>query len=261
MELRRAQHDSTNSGVAARLDRAAQFLLAARDKDGWGYNNRCAADADSTAHAILFLRAMGCDVRPHDYAALAKFQVACGGFATYPMSSAGHGWGRAHPDVTAVALQALCGFLDEDHNILQQGLASLAIHLKGPHGSESYWWRSRLYLATQVQKLVRAFPDARSLPLPCSPASIESDSFDAALALELAAGRAESPERIDSLRHQLLARCCADGSWTSGPILRITDPRARDFGDEYFFASPIAVDDRRLFTTATALGALVSPDF
>jgi hypothetical protein len=258
MKLRCAEHTCSNSDIEARLDRAAQFLLAARTKDGWGYNDRCAADADTTARAILFLRAMDYGVNPQGYASLAKFQTPCGGFATYRMTRCGHGWERAHPDVTAVALRALCGFLDERHDILRRALASLAAHLKGPHGSDSFWWRSRFYLAMEVRKLAKVLPTARSLPLPHGP--ISSDNFDVALALEFAAGQEESMERVESLRYRLLAQCRADGSWTSGPILRITDPRAQDFGDEFFVASPFVVDDRRLFTTATALGALVSSD-
>jgi hypothetical protein len=257
MKLHWAQQASSNSGIEAGLHRAARFLASARKTDGWGYNNHCNADADATAHVILFLQAIGYGVCLSDYAALAKFQVPSGGFATYKMRNKGHGWGWSHPDVTAVALRALCHILDGGHDILRRGLTSLVTHLNGSHASESYWWPSPFYLATQVWMLGQAFPDARSLRLAAIPSGPQRGNFDVALALDLAVMQGGSPERIGTLRNRLLAQVYEDGSWPSGPILRITDPRARDFGDELFAASPIATDDRQLFTTATVLGALV----
>jgi hypothetical protein len=77
-----------------------------------------------------------------------------------------------------------------------------------------------------------------------------------ALALEVAVLRGDCPKQLAPLARRLEELQCPDGSWPAAPILRVTDPRSEEFGDEYFRSSPIVLDDRRIFTTATALEAL-----
>ncbi len=229
-------------GMKSALDQAARFVLSARRREGWAYNENCDPDADSTAHAILFLTSMGCQLHPSAYAALAKFQRPCGGFATYGHVPPDHGWGRGHPDVTAAALRALSIQLAPEHDILHRGRQSLA------GATQCYWWSSHFYLPLQLLLLGRDVPQhAHPQPTHC---------YDQALALEYAVRKGEPAERVQGLAEALRSRCLPDGSWPSAPILRITNPRSRASGDELFLASPIVADDRKLFTTATAVAAL-----
>jgi hypothetical protein len=233
---------SRTSETIPALERAAQFIVGACRRDGWGYNAHCAADADSTAYAILFLESMGYSVKPSAYAALAKFQRPCGGFATYPNLPEGHGWGRVHPDVPAVAVRALMGVLTPDHERIGRGLKSL------PREYDSYWWGSPYYLPVQLLLL--------GCESGCEPSTEPADCFDQALALEHAVLAKRPLADVLRLAEALESRREADGSWPSAPILRITDPSSLCPGDDRFRASPLVADDRRLFTTATAAAAL-----
>jgi hypothetical protein len=240
---------------------AARFLDTSRDRaGGWGYNSRCDADSDTTAQTIMFLRQAGGRARLFDYATLAKFQRPDGSFATYQIRDLRHGWGRGHPDVTAVALRALGTVLPSDHVILLRGFASLADHLRGPDPLASYWWSSRAYLARELLLLVRALPKAPSISLRHISVVDSGGCFDQALALEVAVLCGDPPDRLAPLARRLEALQCPDGSWPTIPILRITNPRSEEFGDDYFRSSPTFCDDRRLFTTATALTALSSAE-
>jgi hypothetical protein len=243
--------------VDGALGAAARFLDAARDAaGGWGYNSRCKADSDTTAQAIMFLKEAADLVRPFDYATLAKFQLSDGSFATYRMIDPKHGWGRGHPDVTAVALRALGALLSSDHVIMSRGFARLADHLCSPDPMVSYWWTSRVYLARELLLLARTLPSASDFSLSRIPTSDDGGCFDQALSLEVAVLRGDGPKQLAPLARRLEELQCPDGSWPAAPILRVTDPRSEEFGDEYFRSSPVVQDDRRIFTTATALEAL-----
>lgn len=229
------------------LRRAVSFVKHRRDaRGGWGYNRRCPPDADSTARAILFLQTMGA-VELRDYAALARFQLRDGAFPTYKKSDARGGWCRGHPDVTAVALQALGLILRPDHVIMRRGYARLTAYLARREPAASYWWPSPLYLAKELLAL-RAFKTAPqfapALPQPSSGASC----FERALALEIALAY-ERDHEAREVFDELTAAQSADGGWPSAPILRVTDPRSSRRGRVY-------ADDRRLFTTATVLAAI-----
>jgi hypothetical protein len=266
------------SGIFHRLpelEHAARFLLSASRRDGWAYNSNCDPDADSTAHAILFLHRMRYSVKPSSFAALGRFQQACGGFATYRNLPQGHGWGYPHPDVTAVALQALQLGLGRHHDRIRQGLESLACQ------QHSYWWISAFYLPLQL--LLLGSPSHAKEPgqnAPADGASIDdsrirlaaqlfslcafenlsqpSGCFDQALALECAVLTRRPPTLVRSLMQSLAARRRDDGSWPSHPILRITHPGSRALNDQLFRASPVVPDDRGLFTTATVMAALTA---
>jgi hypothetical protein len=207
------------------LRAAAEHLRRHATPHGWGYNTACPADADSTAHALLALP----DAHPRHAAALARFFLREGGVRTYRWPPPGHGWGAAHPEVTATAVRALRGWLPSDHALLRAGLAWLAT------GRAAYWWDAPHYLPLELLRL--------GLPVADWPPTAPS-AFDEALALECTILRGD-PARVDPL----LALRLADGSWPCAPILRLPGP-AGSFMQRF-------ADERRVFTTATALSALV----
>jgi hypothetical protein len=244
-------------GLAPALAAAARFLDGARDRNGgWCYNARVAPDADSTAWAILFLRGMGGSVPLRDYAALAKFQLSDGAFATYRNVGSLHGWGRGHPDVTILALAALGCALPPDHVILRKGHASLDAYLGGPHPLASYWWPSPFYMARELLTLSRAFPQARSFstPIPMLPA--DAGCFERALALEVDVLRGVARNRTSRALSRLHFLQLPDGSWPSAPILRVAKPRSIEPDDVHCRRSPVFADDRRIFTTAAVAAAI-----
>ncbi len=243
--------------AAPALAGARSFINAARDpRGGWGYNTRCAPDADSTARAILFLRAIGDEVPLRDYAALAKFQLDSGDFATYRASEGRPGWCAGHPDVTVVALRALSGVLPAGHVILRKGRARLAAYVRETSSTAAYWWPSPLYLANELLRLQREDGGAPRFALSRCDLSSGVSCFHEALALEIAVLLEMGAARRGAISRRLAARQNADGSWPSAPILRITDPLSSALGDRRFRQSEIASDDRRIFTTATVMAAL-----
>lgn len=240
------------------LSRAARFLSAARQPGGWSYNQRCAPDADTTAQVILFLLRIGKPVAMKDYAALAKFQIADGHFATYISNGGRKGWECGHAEVTAVAMQAIGKVLGSNHSILRRAESSLRSHLDGRHAAESYWWLSRNYLARELLVLARSYHGAPELFIHSSHSLGDGSTFDRALALEVSAMTDGEPAELNTASEELVELQLADGSWAVEPILRVTDPRALDFDDPLFDQSLVAADDRKTFTTATVLRALAT---
>ena len=246
LRLFSAARDDLRRRVECSLSRAIDFLQNAREPHGgWAYNRRCPADADSTSCVLLFLHAVSARRYPKDYAALARFQLVNGGFATYRFSDSNHAWCTAHPEVTATSLRALGNFLPKDHFRIRNGIAWLSKYLSRNRNSTSYWWLSPRYLAIEVRELRRAIP---ALP-PCGEVSVRHRGyFDLALSLELEPSRVPGDERLA----ELLATQCGDGGWPSSPILRVPDPRR--LSDHTI--APVATDTSRLMTTAAAVSAL-----
>lgn len=240
------------------LRRAARFLSTSRQPGGWSYNQRCDPDADTTAQVILFLSRAGVEVTLHDYAALARFQLSDGHFATYKICGSPSGWGRGHAEVTAVAMQALSLVLEPQHAILQRAENSLREHIRGAHAADSYWWLSRNYLSRELLVLGQTYSGAPQLSIGCTDVVNDGSCFDRALALEVESLGGGGPRRLEAALAELLQLQLADGSWPVEPILRLTNPRAIDFDDPLFKASTLFADDRGTFTTATALAAISS---
>lgn len=238
------------------LSRAVDFLYSARRPGGWSYNQRCGPDADTTAQVILFLLRAGKPVAMKDYAALAKFQLADGHFATYKSCGGREGWESGHPEVTAIAMQAIGKVIDPNHSILRKAEGSLRTHLDGRHAAESYWWLSKNYLARELLVLASSYPGAPKLSVSTRCSGREGGVFDRALALEVSAMTEGKPGELNTVSEELVGLQLTDGSWAVEPILRVTDPRALGFDDPLFDQSMIAADNRRTFTTATVLRAL-----
>jgi sporulenol synthase len=240
------------------LRRAARFLSASRQRAGWAYNQRCDPDADTTAQVILFLTEAGEEVPLNDYAALARFQVTDGHFATYKPGVSWSGWGRGHADVTAVAMQAMGRILEPHHSVLQRAEHSLREHIRGAHASESYWWLSRNYLARELLMLGRSYKGAPRMSFGSDNPVHDGSSFDRGLALEVDLLSKGVSSRTQAGMSELLELQLKDGSWPIEPILRLTNPLAVDFDDPLFKKSTAFADDRRTFTTATVLGAIAT---
>ncbi len=213
------------SDAHAALDEGVAHLRRHARPDGWGFNLDCPSDADSTAHALL---ALPCAEAKHA-AALARFFLPEGGARTYLWPPPGHVWSNLHPDVTATALRALRSWLKPDHVLMRKGLSWLADKYT------PFWWSTPHYL--ELEKLRLGFCKGKYLAPPTS-------AFAAALALECAVlVGAEVPYA------ELLERQLSDGSWECAPILRLPDHRGR--------CEQLYADERRAFTTATVISALV----
>jgi hypothetical protein len=206
------------------------------------------ADADSTALALLFLAAQGATTRLKDAAVLASFQRADGGFATYRHLPPDHPWSAAHAEVTPTAVRALAMFLPDDHAILRAGRDWLARQAARPDAA-AYWWTTPAYYALELARL----------DLPSRPHRVgrpgEAGVFATSLALERSVLVGENPLALEAQVEALLDRQLADGSWPSAAILRVPGPAAQP-GSASSRAAPPNADQRRIFTTATAVSAL-----
>lgn len=256
LRLMQAQDRWPDLAVERSLRSAARFLCASRQPGGWSYNRHCPPDSDTTAQAILYLRRAGEPTVLKDFAALAKFQLSNGHFATYKGFGSGHGWALGHVEVTAVAMQALGQILEPTHVVLQRAANALRHHVSGRHAAASYWWLSLNYLARELLMLESAYPGAPRLLCRGTDVAHDCTSFDRGLAFEVESRRGGEPQKLQAAVADLLSLQLADGSWPVQPILRVTNPRSSGFDDPLFMKSPVAFDDRRMFTTATVLGAL-----
>jgi hypothetical protein len=241
------------------LVRAATWLRGRMDRfSGWGYNSECPPDADSSAHAILFLRHCGVDVPLQAYARLLAFGRPDGGFATYLMPGSGEdSWGVSHPCVTPVVVHALLTCLPAEDPRIAPSLQYIRAGQTASGLWPSFWWGSPLYgTAVSLEAAVE----------------LELD-FDRAA---LVAGLRASPPVTTAFELALLVRCLtllglgteaggaadsllrlqeADGGWPASPILRVT--RRSCFAPwQESDPGPLHADEARLFTTATALRGL-----
>lgn len=269
------------AGWEPSLERSARWLETRRDRfDGWGYNARCPPDADSTAHAILFLRFCGLDVPLPAYARLLSFQRPDGGFATYLTPGTEDSWAVSHPCVTPVAVHALLTALAPEDPRLAKSLAYIRSGQAGsgpqaelrsepqsglPSGLwPSFWWSTPLYSTAVNLEAVT------ELELGYDPSSLAeglgaiepATPFERALLARcwmLLGGRGEAGSfpgfPVGSLVESLCGEQSSDGSWRSAPMLRVTRRscfapwREPDPG-------PLVADQHRLFTTATVLRSL-----
>jgi hypothetical protein len=248
--------------LAAALARAAEWLQAASLSDGgWGYSAAAGPDADSTALAITFLRRMDRELPADAVATLLRHQQNDGGFATFTPEWGQGAWVVSHPDVTATASIALAGLPStETGQSLDSALEYLWRHRGNDGLWRSYWWTSPVYSTEAVSACMmaadRRLPAAELVPI-LSTWRVES-VFDTALRLltlvRLGASAGASARDCVSTLERVQ---CADGGWPSAAELRLTD---RQVYEPWLLANsgPVFRDDRRLFTTVTAISALAS---
>jgi squalene cyclase len=252
------RHDT----LAPALSRAAAWLQSATlPGGGWGYSAVAGPDADSTALAITFLRSVDKELPAGAVATLLRHQQDDGGFATFTPEWSHGAWIVSHPDVTATALVALarleCAGTAES---LDRGLRYLWRHRATDELWKSYWWTSPLYATEAVSACLAALDQPlRAAELGETLSAWRDGSvFDAALRLLMlerigAAGSEATRECALTLEQTQLA----DGGWPSAAELRLTD---RQVYEPWLVANsgPVFRDERRLFTTVTAMSALAS---
>ncbi len=252
--------------ASADARRAAAAWLVEREfrGGGWGYHEAVGPDADSTAWAVLFLRAEGVDVRSSSYKRLLDLQLADGGFATYPPDEGLGSWGSSCPDVTAVAASALLSspsIVDASTRaaVVQRALGYLSCQRRTDGLWDSFWWRSPAYATSVALALLRVTDTGLDATATRSALGhIAADNaFERALLVncELDADGDRVCHRTSELVSALVNEQLADGSWQSAPVLRLTardcfDPAGRDD------VGPLFADPRRQFTSATVFGAL-----
>jgi hypothetical protein len=241
------------------LRKAARWLSHSMLSDGgWGYNSGVGADADSTAHSILFLSRIPGSAPPASYERLLAFQCADGGFATFRPFGDNRSWSVSHPDVSAVALLALLTRLTRSDPAIEAGI-QYSLRCRTADGVwNSFWWDSSLYATLANLRLlnsVRAVPIEPTLRSLCT--TIPETPFWAALFLEsLTILRAlESFLLCRHVVERLIRDQASNGSWISTPTLRLT---RRDCFEPWNSADSglLFADPHRVFTTAAVISAL-----
>jgi hypothetical protein len=244
--------------LAPRLERVATWLVEhAEDDGGWSYRaGHVPSDADSTAHVLAFLTASGRGA-VDGYSRLLRFQFADGSFCTYDGSPEMGSWGGSHACVTPAATHALLDVVAADHIRVRSALDWLDDD--GRDGLwHSFWWTTPWYAcALALEVLVRGGRalDRDAIRLRLRALGDPGSVFDEAMAVRCHAALRDD-DAVSRGRSRLCAAQCDDGSWPSVPMLRIVrQSYSRPWLEKD--AGQLVVDDRRLFTTATVMHALV----
>ena len=249
---------------------AADWLLAHEAAGGgWSYNGEVGPDADSTAHAILLLAAVGVPIPARSRERLLSFQRRDGGFSTYGDDEGFGSWGASHADVSAVCGRALLAMGELPASpAVARCLAFTAAQRATSGLWPSFWWRSPLY-ATQAN-LAWLIAAGAPIDLRWVAEGLASQTpntpFERALWLDArlrigALADAQTLPAIAAAASAIFAAVLdeqeADGGWPSAPMLRVT---RRDCAAPWAEADagPLYADPKRLFTSATVLRALAA---
>lgn len=272
--------------------RAALLALLQRQRPsgGWGYNERVPPDCDSTAWVLVAMSGRPVWKPSMILRGLAYLRRHGGesGFATYlpedgiegfigAEAADTEGWRQPHLCVTAVAVRALLLHGLGGDGAARAGLAALSQDQARDGLWYSYWWPGAAYATAQS---LRTLACAGALPMERWRAAADAvirlqqddggfgdeggpaHSFATAMGLSALLTRPDPAcdEAVDAAAAWLLREQRA-GSWPSHPILRIPRPmeRAPDAGryvEDALGTAVILRDERRLFTTAAAMGAL-----
>jgi hypothetical protein len=194
------------------VGRARRHVAALRRAEGWGYNERTATDADSTAYAVRFTRG--------DPAVLSRWLDADGNAHTFAGTQFGT-WAWAHADVTAAVGLALA-----DPRTVRR--AVLAARQRDGLW-RSFWWATPAYATARALELLAASGGVPPVAAAAAAAWLETagppttafeatQRLDAALAAGAPAGRRAS-------------RCCGCSCRkAAGPPRRRCSSRARRTG-------------------------------
>ena len=255
--------DSRAEGAARR----AWTLLSLRGRAGWGWNALQPADADSTLWALHLAERVGASGSEPARTAMRFLEghlLSDGGVATYRQDSrdgwpegteVNPEWYAAHVCVTAAAGAV---------GLLGDGPGAFLLRTQSSEGCwAGYWWQSPAYATAHAAEALagrgtvacdagidRAVRWAQKL-LEAKPSSSNPNEspFVTALALRLLLqARTPFPELIAAGTQRLLAARLADGSWAASALLSIPNSCGQMVP---------AVDNRRVFTTATVLRTLL----
>ncbi len=255
-----------NSELRQRISDALDWLETAQSSGGgWGYNRQIEADADSTSLSLLALHRHGRTLP----ATAIKFLLSCmdtdGLFSTYPKETGhGGGWESAHLEITFTAWAALKGCLPPA--TWSQRVAGLVKTLQHGRRPPHYWWVTPRYCdATETcfRELHRRVDDAVTSKIHSEVPSgiptrsrVGTNSFEIALALLSIPATYEKSRVRGALSADLIARQREDGSWPSSAWLRLVNPDCLQPSIKVN-SGALFVDQHAIFTTATALSALV----
>jgi squalene-hopene/tetraprenyl-beta-curcumene cyclase len=255
---------------------------------GWGFSLRNPPDADSIANVVhLLVQERGSEENQANLAQavqlLFRFWVDSeGGFRTYcpdrtdELHSSGSAWCNVHMSVTAMAAQALYLVDRELHRPTLEACARLIRTLQTPAGFwEDYWWDGRTYSTYHACRLLFLLGDHAPIGAACDwfvqacePDGGWGNCIGGAAApfhtaLVVATLLLDEKHRHGTAARNgiswLLRAQQPDGSWPAVAIQRIPHPHlvAPWEDPEGCHMLPMLIDHKRLFTTATVLGALI----
>ncbi|MFB9239670.1 hypothetical protein ACFFWC_29765 [Plantactinospora siamensis] len=237
---------AVRTAAAEGADAAADWLLSTVGPGAvWGYHRGVAPDADSTAWVVRLLAAVG---RPVPAAAL-EFLTAhegTAGYRTYQDVYRTGRWSEPTPDVTAAALLARYEGGALGRPALADAWSRLVARWQRPPGRwTSIWWAEDGYptaLALEAWT-VAGRPGLAPVPAPVRPPATAFGHASWLHALVLA----DAP--VDA--RSLLAAERPGGGWAGDAELLVPDPSGGGVTER-------SVDARGVFTTATALRALLT---
>ena len=216
------------------VGRARRHVAALRRDDGWGYNERTATDADSTAHAVRFTRG--------DPAVLSRWLDADGNAHTFAGARFG-AWAWAHVDVTAAVGLALA----DPRTVRRAVLAAR----QGDGLWRSFWWATPSYATARALELLAASGGVPPVTAAAAAAWLRAagpppTAFEAAQRVAAAlAARAPAGSHASALRRLQLP----DGGWPPSPALLVPSQADGTPGESH-------ADHARLHTTACAVAVL-----
>ena len=247
--------EQSPSGTQAQaLASAAEAVQAAHKPAGWGYNQKVAPDADTTAWVVRWFRRVGAALPIDPVSCLRVYLGTSGGARTFLNQPRYGCWAVEHVDVTPVVGLALAE-AGAPTSLIRRLREWILTRRNSDGVWNSFWWSFDAYAtARNVEFLVRSggIPEAtrehvqRFLRIQCSPESaMEGAHLLMAHALvETEAGEAER------LVQMLLEWQLDQGGWPSSRVLKVPGQRAGDNGEAVF------ADVQGLMSTAMAVIAL-----
>jgi len=269
-----AETGDRNAREAARQAWIWLVEQSRQHRPGLGYNTQTPQDADSTVWGYRLAIAIGqssdeCATR------FLRFLLTCvqpgGGVATFPAdglsvlykyigngADAIGGWTTSHACVTAAA-----AWLPD--LVKSADLYGFLVRAQDSRGFwNGYWWADAEYATSHaLESLARGGTGRESLDLGASwLAGSLGRRSPFGLALRAFGIAKAGHDNFEPALQELLTQQLADGSWRASARLRIPPPNLKDpriqwnWDEENPGIGSLLLDQRRIFTTATALRAL-----
>jgi squalene cyclase len=242
------------------ITKAGEWLSSAvSPTGGWGYNGKTRDDADSTANAVLALKALNLPIPSQCAERLRSFRTPDNAFATFHRRSENDNWGSKHVDVTPVCLEAskVLGAISQSD--FHKGLKFISDSQSANGLWMSYWWTTNLYPTSECARILSVYKQtgfSESLKSALSIDRFQSSCFEAALLAELHSIIGSPPDITNDILESLLSSQMPDGSWPSSQMLRNTISDIRDPWNSAGFVGHVSNDRRRIFTSATVIRTL-----